>query len=185
MITLSCKVIKSISAAVSLLPQELWPLNLAKWWLTIRNLNPWSHTTLWTRDHVGSRDKLKTFYIHYHNTYGHQTWQGGCAQWGVSIHKVIMTLWSRGLVILISYILFVCLECKRLSHHRLFVSLYFGFGKVSNISPSNLKLKESLACFTISLTALSVEFQIYRKTLMPECADNLQCWWNYDNYILM
>ena len=32
-----------------LLPQGVYPLNLAKWWLTIRKFNPLSPTTLWTR----------------------------------------------------------------------------------------------------------------------------------------
>ena len=119
LIKLFCKGIKNILAAVSLLPQGLWPLNVAKRWLTIRNLNPLNHTTLWTRGHVRSRDKSKIFYVHYHNTYGHQTWQGGCIQWGASIHKVTKTIWSRGLVILISLIRFVGLEHKRLSRHQL------------------------------------------------------------------
>ena len=59
LITWSCKFMQNILAAVSLLPQGLYPLKLAKWWLTIRNLNPLIHTTLWTRGHVRSRDKLK------------------------------------------------------------------------------------------------------------------------------
>ena len=46
LITLSYKVTETILAAVSLLPQGLWPLNLAKWWLAIRKLNPLSQKTL-------------------------------------------------------------------------------------------------------------------------------------------
>ena len=52
--------------------QGLWSLNLARWWLAIRNFNPLSHTTLWTRSHVRLHDILKAFYLHYHNTHGHQ-----------------------------------------------------------------------------------------------------------------
>ena len=73
-------------ASVSL-PQGLCSLNLAKWWLTLRNLNTLSHTTLGTFCHAISRDKLKTFYLQYHNNYGHQTWQGGYIQEGV-FHEV-------------------------------------------------------------------------------------------------
>ena len=51
------------------LPGGLWPQNLTVWWLTIRSFNLLSHTTLWMQGHVRSCDKLKTFYLHYHNTY--------------------------------------------------------------------------------------------------------------------
>ena len=43
----------------------------------IRNFNLLSHTTLWTRGHLRSRDKLKKFDLLYHNTYDNQAWQGG------------------------------------------------------------------------------------------------------------
>ena len=38
-----------------------------------------SHSLLktWSRE---SHDKLKSFYLHYHNTYGYQTWEGGYIQ---------------------------------------------------------------------------------------------------------
>ena len=35
-----------------------------------------------------SRDKLNPLYIHYHNAYGSQTWQGGDIERGASLHKV-------------------------------------------------------------------------------------------------
>ena len=63
-------------------------LNLTRWRLTIRIFNPLSHITLWRSGHVKSRNKLKTFYLYYHDTYGPQTWQGGYMQWGVSFHSV-------------------------------------------------------------------------------------------------
>ena len=44
-----------------------------------------------------SRDKLKTFCLHYHNAYDYQTWQSGYIQYGASFHKVTSLL-SRGLV---------------------------------------------------------------------------------------
>ena len=77
LITWSCRVIKTILTAVSLLTEGLWPQHLAKRWLSIRNFNPLSDTTLWTRGNMRSSDKLKMLYLHYHNTYGYQTWQGG------------------------------------------------------------------------------------------------------------
>ena len=83
-------------------------------------INPLSHTTLWTRGHVRSGDKLKTFYLHYHNTYGYQTWQGGYIQWKAFFYKAFyMTLQSRGLVNLIYLIWFVGLERRRLNRIQL------------------------------------------------------------------
>ena len=47
---------------------------LVKWYLALRNFNPLSHTSLWTCGHVRLLNKLKTIYLYYYNTYGHQTW---------------------------------------------------------------------------------------------------------------
>ena len=44
LISCSSKVTQNILAAVSLLPQGLWRLNLAEWWLPTKNFNPLSHT---------------------------------------------------------------------------------------------------------------------------------------------
>ena len=44
LITWTRKVMQTILAAVSLLPQSLWPQDMAKWSLTIRNFNPLSYT---------------------------------------------------------------------------------------------------------------------------------------------
>ena len=52
------------TATRSMLPQGLWPLNLAKWWLNRRKFNTLSPKTFWTRGHVKSCDKLKAFYLH-------------------------------------------------------------------------------------------------------------------------
>ena len=54
--------------------------NVAKWWRNIRNFSRLSHTTLWR-----SRDKLITFYLHYHNTYNYQY---GYIQQEPSFHQV-------------------------------------------------------------------------------------------------
>ena len=35
---------------------------------------------------------LKTLYLHYHNVYGHQTWQGGDLPWGALTHKATWPL---------------------------------------------------------------------------------------------
>ena len=61
---------------------------LGRWWLTMRISHLESHTTLWTRGHVRSSDKLKTLYLHYHNAYDHQTARGAYIPWGASFHKV-------------------------------------------------------------------------------------------------
>ena len=114
----SCNVTQNIVAAVLLLPQGLWLRNLTKLWLSIITFNPSSHTTFWTCGRVRSRDKLKTFYLHYRNTYDHQTWKGGFIHWGGSFHKVKYPVDHVGLVILISLIQFAGLDCKRLNLHR-------------------------------------------------------------------
>ena len=87
---------------MSLLSKGLWPQNLAKWWLTKRNFNSLSHTTLWTCGHVRSPDKLKIFYLQYYNIYAYQTWQSGYIQEEPSFHKFTSIL-SRGLVSGLSY----------------------------------------------------------------------------------
>ena len=45
-----------------------------------------SHTSL-TCGCVNSSDKLKTLYLHFHNTYGKKTYQGGGIPCGISNHK--------------------------------------------------------------------------------------------------
>ena len=60
------------------------------------------------------RDKLKTFYLYYHDTYGHQIWHVVDIQWKLPSIKSHFILWTHGLVVLISLIRFVGLECKRL-----------------------------------------------------------------------
>ena len=76
----SCKIMETILATVSQLLQGLWSLNLTKLRHTIINFNPSSHANLSTRGHLRSCDKLKTFYLNNHNTYGYQTRQGGYIQ---------------------------------------------------------------------------------------------------------
>ena len=112
LITWSCKVTKNIVAAVSLLPQVLV---YCKKLQSIKSHNPFN---MW------SRDELRTFYLHYHNTYCHQTWQVHNIQWHMSHKLSCMTLWSPGLPILISFILrFAGLQSKCVSHHQLLPSV--------------------------------------------------------------
>ena len=64
--------------------------------MTIK-LRGFVRSTLWTGIYVRSRDKLKSCFPHYQNTYGYQTWQVGYIQQGVSFHKATYLL-SRDLV---------------------------------------------------------------------------------------
>ena len=45
--------------------------------VTHYNFNLLSYATVWTRGHGRSLDELKTFYLHYHKSYGYQTLQNG------------------------------------------------------------------------------------------------------------
>ena len=42
----------------------------------------------WEVSLAGSRGKVKSLYIHYHNVYGTYTLESGYTQWGVYFHKV-------------------------------------------------------------------------------------------------
>ena len=86
LITWSCDITWQ-TRNVSPLPQWLWPQNLARWWFTMRVFYPLSHMTILSRRLARWGDKLKSLYIHYHNAYGYQTWQGEESQ---------KALWSRG-----------------------------------------------------------------------------------------
>ena len=77
-----------IKHVISLLPLDLWPLNVARWWLTIKRLPPTkSHNPL-KHDLLRSRDKLKTCYLHYHNAWSHQSQQPGALGWVDSNNEV-------------------------------------------------------------------------------------------------
>ena len=82
LITWSCKIAWQTKTILSPLPQCLWPPNMAGWWLTLSGSHPPSYSTLWSRDPVRLRDKLKPLYFHYHNPCGHQTWQVVDLPWG-------------------------------------------------------------------------------------------------------
>ena len=73
---------------ISPLPQCLCPPNLVESRLIMRGFNPRSHMTLWLSGLARSRDKLTLLYLHYHNTYENQTWQGGDLPWEALTRKV-------------------------------------------------------------------------------------------------
>ena len=75
---------------ISLLPQDLYATNLEWWWTRVEGL---STTKSYDPSSLGPmlRDKLETFYLHFHKTYKHQTWHdhGGDLGWGAPTNKVI------------------------------------------------------------------------------------------------
>ena len=86
----SCEIIWQTKTIISLIPQCLWPPNLAGWWLTLSGFHPLSCLTHWWRDLGRSRDKLKPLYLYYCSPcYDHQTWQGGDLPWGAPMHIVL------------------------------------------------------------------------------------------------
>ena len=64
--------------------------------------NLWSHMILRSRGLVGSHDKLKPLYLHYHNAYGDQTLEDGDLPWKASIYKVA---WTFSLVVLQDHVI--------------------------------------------------------------------------------
>ena len=47
-----------------------------------------SHMTPWSSGHARWLDKLKHLHLHYHSTYGHQTWQDDDLPWWAPTHKI-------------------------------------------------------------------------------------------------
>ena len=43
---------------------------------------------LWSHGFANSRDKLKPLHMHYHDAYGHRTWEDRDLPWGAPTHKV-------------------------------------------------------------------------------------------------
>ena len=56
---------------ISLLPQYLWPSNMAEWGLAMKSPHPKSRITLWSHGLARSHDKFKLLSLHYHHAYGH------------------------------------------------------------------------------------------------------------------
>ena len=72
----------STTKSIFPLPQCIWTPTLAGWWLTIRGVHPFIHTTLWSPVFLRSRENLKRLFIHHHNVYGNQKWWDGDISWG-------------------------------------------------------------------------------------------------------
>ena len=66
-----------IKYVISLLSKGLWPWSLAKWWVTIRGVHQRSHTTLLTRGHMRSLERLNILYLYYRNACIHQSYGEG------------------------------------------------------------------------------------------------------------
>ena len=71
---------------ISPLQQCLWQPNFVGWWLILRG-SYLCYSTLWSHGLARSRDKMKPFYLYYHNVYGHQTRQGCDLPWRTPTHK--------------------------------------------------------------------------------------------------
>ena len=65
LITWSCEIMWQTKTAIFSLSKCLWPSNLAWWLPTLIGSCLESHTTLWSRSLLGSRDKLKPLFLHY------------------------------------------------------------------------------------------------------------------------
>ena len=63
-VTWSCKIMWQTRSIISPLQQCLWPTNLARWWLTLRGSNLYSHMSFKPRGLARSRDKLNRLYLH-------------------------------------------------------------------------------------------------------------------------
>ena len=78
----SCNNLKTIS----LLSQCMWSPNLSGWFHTARRSQPYISMTHQWGCFMSSRDKVST-YPHYHNAYGHKTFQGDSIPWRTLTHK--------------------------------------------------------------------------------------------------
>ena len=65
LVTCCYKIKSETRIVISLLPQYLWPTNMAWCWLTLRASYPWSHITFQSRGVARSRDQLQTLDLHY------------------------------------------------------------------------------------------------------------------------
>ena len=97
LITRFCNITWQIKFIISPLPWFPWPPHFTGVWITMCRFFLLSHMTLWLRGLLRSRDKLKSLYLHYHNFYGHKTWQDGRLLWAASTLNVT---WPYNQVIL-------------------------------------------------------------------------------------
>ena len=89
-----CVVTWQIKRVKCSLSEDLWPWNLASWWLIVRWTQPWSHSSFWSPGHMRSCHKLKLKYFFLQKTCGHQNLQSGDIS-GDQVHNEIAWLWSR------------------------------------------------------------------------------------------
>ena len=87
LITWLIKITWQAKTRISLLWQYLWPLNLARWWHTMKSFLSKSYMNFQSRGFVKSRDILNALHFHLHYTSSHQTWEGGESPWRASPHK--------------------------------------------------------------------------------------------------
>ena len=88
LITCCCEIMWQPKIIISLLPQCLWPYNLAGYWTTMRGFYSKYQSVLWSSGLERSRDKLKQLYLRYHNIYGQKTCRNGDLTWLIFTHKV-------------------------------------------------------------------------------------------------
>ena len=53
-------IVKEINSFDMPISRRLWLQNLAGWWVTLTGFHPQSYSTLWSRSHARSHDKLKS-----------------------------------------------------------------------------------------------------------------------------
>ena len=95
----SHEVMWQIKKVISPRQQGIWSLNMARWWLTMRDFQKSYKVThsvtessvksdnLWNLWCFEIRWQIKKFYLHYHNDWSHQRWKSGDLGWGASNHK--------------------------------------------------------------------------------------------------
>ena len=81
-----CEITWQPKIITSLLPQCLWPPNLASWWLAMMGFHT-CYSTVWSRGIAKSRDTLKSLYLHYHNFYDHKMCQDDGLPWVTATQK--------------------------------------------------------------------------------------------------
>ena len=73
LITWFCEIKWQIKTIISPLPQYLWTPNVIRWWINFSGSYPQSYLIFQSLSIVRSRDKLKSFYLHYQSACCQQT----------------------------------------------------------------------------------------------------------------
>ena len=85
-----CKVTWNIRSVIALLQQGLWPSNLVRWWLTVRNVHQRSYKILWICGQV----------------YAHQTWKGWVEEFLSITWEGPLITWSCKVIWQFNYVIF-------------------------------------------------------------------------------